>query len=89
MPRSAASASTWRKRRSNFAVARRNAVSGSMSSLPRQVGHGEQQVAELFLQGRLRCVIVHLVFEFGDLFLDLVDDRIGIRPVEADPRRAL
>ena len=33
MPRSAASASTWRKRRSNFAVARRSAVSGSMSSL--------------------------------------------------------
>src|SRR6185369_15573951 len=56
--------------------------------LAREVGRGEQQVADLFFERRRRCVVIERVFDLVELLLDLVDDRSRVRPVEADARGA-
>src|SRR5690606_30975714 len=53
--------------------------------MPGEVGHGEEDVAQLAEDG-LTIAFGDGAVEFGELLVDLGARPLGIRPVEADPR---
>ena len=74
---------TWRWRA-------RSAVSGSTDRCRREIGDGEEDVAELVLEAILVVRrLGKLLLDLGDLLADLRDHRVRIVPVEADLAGAL
>ena len=56
--------------------------------MPPVIDEREDQVAEFGLD-RIRVLLRHGILQLVQLLRDLVEDRLGILPVEADARRAL
>ena len=88
MPRSAARTSRRRKRRSNFAVARRSAASGSISSLRARLATANKRSPSSSSILAASAPGVEFGFEFADLLGQLGEDRPRLGPIKADPRRA-
>ena len=56
-------------------------------AVSRQVRHGEQDIAQFVCHPDLvHCAGFHFSPQFSDLLFNLVDDRAGALPVEADAR---
>ena len=92
MPRSAASVSTRRKRRSNLAVARRSAVSGSMSSLRARlaVANSKSPISSSSAAGGARSSIASSISSSSSSILSMTESASGqSKPMRAARREIL
>src|SRR5690606_25458320 len=61
---------------------------GVNAQVPAEIDNGKQEVTE-FIGDGAAVTTLHLFPKFADFLLDLVEDRSGRTPVEADPRRTV